>query len=415
MTIQLGLRAISNIRDDHIEKNPVTTANERFILLEPPHVLTRHQVDHLVSGAGGSLSPLYNYFFAATGATNLYAPDGTNTAVAVGPDIVRTPNPYQKCTYQGLNSAYAGWPGPTAGDAFSLIAFVQAGGLTQVGVSANAVGSNTPTIFDLTTGNIVGSDPNGGVFSIIQYPGSWWAIIGSGITQPASPSENFTLWGAKAGSTSWNTSLTDTLNFWWGQAFQKFSAPPMPFTGAAPGLENAVANGFPYMDPISQGGDLLSIPLSAPISTPSSMTIYMEWLERGNAASSAASAICRLGDISNTPGSNGINITQNNTGITGVFTSGGSTSTSTVSLAPTRGQLVAMRATLNAGGALRILASINSGAEAAGSLGTAVGLPGTWSDTLIFPNALGGASFGIMALRKLSIFAGVQPLSIAKQ
>lgn len=412
MTTQLARRAGTQLRDDHIETNPVTTSAERFVLLTSPHGWQANNIDQLFTGLGGTtiLWTAGGGQFSAIVSSGATAPDGSATAVRVGPSAAASPNAYMRVLLSTLPGAFRNWPNTVTGDAFSFLVCAKADVLTQCAIRADAI-STAPTVFDLTTGAVVGTDPASGKIKSVSLGGGWWGFFCVGVTQPASPSHAVYIYGAKAGATSWNCTLEDTIFVWWGCAFDKCAQPTLPFTGGASGLDNAGDGKFPFYNPITEGGEIVSVPLPASVQTPAALTVYMEWLDRANQLAATAPGVFRLGNQANT--GDGINVTQTSTGFSGTYTNGASTSTATVTLATSFGDLVTLRATLDASGALTLNASKNGATEVNGSAGSAAGLATSWSDNLIMPNCLGvGTSNtqGDMALRKLRLFKGVQSL-----
>ena len=169
----------------------------------------------------------------------------------------------------------------------------------------------------------------------------------------------------------------------------------------------------------SDGEDQMSVMLPASMQTPQPLTVYMEWLDSGNAAMAGAIArattpgIFRIGNLENT-GNNYVKVTQTATGFTGVYNSNGVTSTSNVTITVDADQLVSIRAVINPAGALTISASVNWGVEAVGTTGTAIGFPAAWGGNFITPNAHGLTNVGDMALRKMHVLPGDVPISVLR-
>lgn len=411
MTKQLARRPFTQLRDDHVETNPVTTLEERFVLLTHPHGWTFNQVDQLLSGGGGALSPMWNKQFAtlASGETD---PLGGSTALLLTSLQQAYAVAFTESGY--WNGGYRNWPGPVTGDLANFYVIVKAGTSNYCSV---IFANNSEYGFDLTTGART-FGPTDGKVKTKSLGNGWWMIYSVGLTLPASfdASQMIKVYVANATQGQALTPAAgQSIRIWLAQGCHLSAQATLPPGGGTSGLDNAGDGKFPFYNPLSDGGEIVSIPLPASAQAPAALTVYMEWLDRGNQLAASPPGVFRLGNLANT--GNGINVTQTPTGFSGTYTNGGSTSTATVALTTVFGDLVTLRATLSAGGALTLAASKNGAAEVVGASGSAAGLAGAWSDSLVVPNCLGSGSAntqGDMALRKLRLYAGEQPLTVCQ-
>lgn len=402
---QVGFKTITNLRDDHFNANPVTSAVEQFILLEKSHYSTMHGKDQWLPSSGGSFAAQAIWFATVTSYNNV-APDGSNTAVLIASTAVSA---YHGIRAGGLsgNGNWQGFLGEVAGGQWAFADFVKAGTTTVIDIElVDSAGATVTYRFDLATGTRTSGQDNK-VRIAPAVPGSpayagWYRIYSVGLVLSASAEVRHYIKMVKAGSNSFLGTTNE--NFYFAGSYTEYN--------------QAVCCYAPWNTPNtniywgqSAGQDLLIIPLPSTVSAPQAMTVYMEWLDRGNSIMAGAAlnattpGIFRIGGVANTA-ANSLNVTQTATGFSGTYNNAGSTSVSTVSLSPDVGDLIALRAVLDATGSLTLYASKNGAAETAGTTGAARGFPSAWDAAEITPNSLGGTNAGDMELRRLHIAAG---------
>lgn len=405
MTTQVGFKTITNLRDDHFNINPVTAAVEQFILLEKTHYSTAHGKDQWLPSSGGTQSVSAIWFASVTSYNNT-APDGSSTAVLIASDSNNAYHGLRTSPLSG-NGNWQGFPGEVASGQWAFVDFLKAGTTTVIDIEfLDSAGATVTYRFDLTTGTRT-SGPDNKVRIASAVPGSptyagWWRIYSVGLVLGAAADPRHYVKMVKAGSNSFLGTTAE--NFYYGGSWTEYNQAVCCYTPW--NIPNA--NIFWGQ---SSGQDLLVMPLPASIATPQAMTVYMEWLDRGNGVMAGAAVnpttpgIFRIGGVTNVS-ANSINVTQTATGFSGTFNNGGSTSVSAVALVADVGDLIALRAVLSATGALTLYAGLNGAAETAGTTGTAQGLPGAWDAAEITPNSLGGTNAGDMELRRLHVVAG---------
>lgn len=405
MTTQPGFKTITNLRDDHFNTNPVTAAVEQFILLEKTHYSTSHEKDQWVPSSGGSQSVAAIWFATVTSYNN-QAPDGSSTAVLIASTTANAYHGIRTSPLSG-NGNWQGFPGEAASGQWALMCLVKAGATTEVDIEfLDETGATVTYRFDLSTGART-SGPDNRVRIAPASPGSqtyagWYRIYSVGLVLGAAADPRYYIKMVKGGVNSFLGTTAETFYL----------------AGAWTEYNQAVCCYQPWNTPNanilwgqSAGQDLLIMPLPDAVAAPQEMTVYMEWLDRGNAIMAGAAVnpttpgIFRIGGVTNTA-ANSLNVTQTATGFSGTYDNGGSTSVSTVALVPDVGDLIALRAVLSAGGALTLYAGKNGAAETAGSTGTARGFPVAWDAAEITPNSLGGTNAGDMELRRLHVCAG---------
>jgi len=155
--------------------------------------------------------------------------------------------------------------------------------------------------------------------------------------------------------------------------------------------------------------DQLSFPFLA---RPQAMTVYMRFVEMGSVL---VSSVARVFDISN--GTAARFLVQSTGSVYALFhiTAAGQVTVS-LGAGPTYGQLVELRAVLNANGSILLGQSINGAAETVTATSAALTLAQTWSAQNIFFNASSGGTFtGFIALRNVEIKAGVFTMQQMRQ
>lgn len=413
MTTQLAYKSVSNPRDDHFALNPITGAVERLLLLERTHYWTLHGRDQWFVGTGGT-STAASLVSATVSSYTQTGPDGNSNAVLISSNTQTSSHGYWVLPLNG-NGDFQGVPADAASRQWAFEHILKVGSLvTQVDVLCyDSAGVQQTYRFDLSTGAAV-SGPDNKVRIQAVAPGSptyagWYRIYSVGLRFAAAPNPRTDVYMVKAGAQSFVGTAGET--FYVAGYNVEFNV------GRCSPQKVSIPQGWLWGK--SDGEDQMFIALPTSMQTPQPLTVYMEWLDRGNAAMAGAAAlpttpgIFRIGDLANTA-NNYLKVTQTSTGFTGVFSNGASTSTSTVVLTVDGDNLVSLRAVINDAGALTIYASVNGAAETAGSTGTAVGFPAAWGDNFITPNSLGLTNTGDMGLRKLHVLPGAVDIAVLR-
>lgn len=142
---------------------------------------------------------------------------------------------------------------------------------------------------------------------------------------------------------------------------------------------------------------------------PQAMTFYVRFVEGGTVTMAANTKVIHVGASGATNPFLAIETS-------GSFyrvrrTNGlGTAVTSTLAAAPSVGQLVELRAVLNADGSVQIGQSIAGAAETTGAASSALALDQAWSGQLLWVNSVGTASVGIIAVRNIETMAGARTL-----
>jgi hypothetical protein len=133
------------------------------------------------------------------------------------------------------------------------------------------------------------------------------------------------------------------------------------------------------------------------------VTIYARFIEAGNLKTSSG----RILQISDSGNSNPkILIDSNGTYYEAAWYDGsGTTRTSTLSAAPSIGDVVELRATLKADGKIQIHQSINGASETSASESAALALPAAWSGGRLY--LAGIATSGFTAHQAIKIVRGI--------
>lgn len=393
MTYQIARRNMRTLRDAHVCRNPVTGLYEKTIALD-------RKVKHWSSVAGGTGQ--HALVFATDAASNIAAPDGTNTAYQIQ-------NTANNATHGFTISATAnlGAPGVIdVGDQFAMGVYLKAGTITKVDVVQGGSASVTAR-FNLATGAKISGDAR---FRIEPAAGDdpavagWYRIFSDNLvydnaTITLTTSVRFLR--ESDGAASYLGSVGENYYYWLCTLDGE-----KPLTGLQPfGFNTSGNNGTDALYLEVGGEETLIIPLRT-LATPQAMTVYLEWFDRGNGEAVTPPGIFRIGDM-NATAANSVEVTQTATGFSGTYNNGGATSLSTVALVPAYGDLVSLRAVLDLTGALQLFASKNGAAEVAGTVGTARAFPASWSEALLIVNSLGGTAYGDMYLRSARAFVGI--------
>ena len=396
MTRKVARTGAQYPRDVDYELNPITGIYEPYIALG--------SIRRFCNVGGNTLS---NVRFATINATNIQAPDGTLTANQL--------NPTTTTAYHGVGigvTVSLGVATLNVGDYIAYEAYVAAGTLNYCRFSI----FGTPGIsadFNLSTGQKLSGDSRLHIEPAATTNGAypnWYRLWTHGLIYDGSTiNYNGAIdFAAAQGSLGGYTgNVSDYFYVWtYNAEYPQSVASRQPWPGQTSTI--GTASNSPYQ--LTHGGDLVQLPLNA-LATPQSMTVYMEWLDRANSARAGYSP--GLWSVGDTVGGNPrIDVTQTSTGITALYTNGSLTSTSTVSTTPAVGDLLALRTVLTSGGAIQVFLSQNGAAEVAGSAGSPASLPGSWSDTMVSVNSIGGAQTGDILLRKFEMLPGIIPQSI---
>lgn len=146
--------------------------------------------------------------------------------------------------------------------------------------------------------------------------------------------------------------------------------------------------------------------LSWPVNIlPQTMCWMVDFVENGGVAVASA-GVLYLGNS----GATGARIYIDSTGTyyRATYTDGTTTRTSTLTAAPTSGQLVRLRVQLSATGTIRIHQSINGAAETSATESAATTLPSAWTGTTLYLNSVGTANTGANIYRAIVVMAGTQ-------
>lgn len=405
MTTQFAYKNIVQPRDDHFALNPVTGAVEQFLLLERTHYWTQAGSTNWIDGANAGLLT-----FATVDSRVIAGPDGNNNALLISATTQTVYHGYRAIPL-GNNGDFQGVPADAVNRQWGFQHILKAGTISQFDiVYTNGSGVVETHRFDLSTGLKV-SGPNTSVRVAPVAPGNptyagWYRIYSVGIRFGAAVDRISFVRMVKAGNQNFTGALTD--NFYVAGQTSEYNV------GICSPIFTSIPVGWGWG--ASPGEDQLCIALPTEVQEPKPLTVYMEWLDLGNAIMAAAIAnartpgIFRIGNLENT-GNNFVRVTQTATGFTGVYNVNGATSTSDVTITVDAEQLVTLRAIINGAGALTIHASVNGGGEVAGTTGTAIGFASAWGGNFITPNAHGLSNTGDMALRKLHVLPGTVSLT----
>lgn len=309
----------------------------------------------------------------------------------------------------------------TTGNRLVMAFAAKAGTLTKIKVYFGTV-ATTPVVatFDLSNGTKVSGDSRLKIRPLLAQDAvvsGFYEIYSVGVTRDTNiNTSDVTIRALKASNDAENYTGTTAENwtFWkYGIAWDD-NAPTT--AGATRGL------GYIYDCPVANPNtstkvsstETFILPLGATLETPQAMSVYMEWLDRGNAISGITSpappTIFWIGDMdANTSAS--LKVVQTSTGFEGTYTNAAGTSTCNISLVPTDGQLVGLLAVLDADGALTLSAFVNEETAVVGTTGTGRAFATPWSGNTMTINTLAGANVGEMYLRKCNLYSGVADLA----
>jgi hypothetical protein len=155
----------------------------------------------------------------------------------------------------------------------------------------------------------------------------------------------------------------------------------------------------------SVGRNAESAPVAFPYA-PQEMTVYCRFVEQGTLQTTSA----RLFQIGG--GSGAAFIVLRSGGVYAVLYSDGTVEASrALSVAPTIGDTVEIRATLSPAGVIQIHQSINGAAETSSTESTAIALPAAWSDTKIWLNSVSTSGHGFNAFRNVIASRGIRTMA----
>ena len=413
MTKQIAFKS-RLLRDGHVVAHPVTGAYVPAILLEGEHFMTYHGAASWTTGQGHALTS------ATAVATNITAPDGSATAHRIQANA-------QAGIYHGVrlsplqgNGDWMGYLGEAANRLRAFSFDIKPGtGITAIEVRTLAEnGSGYVTdVFDMSAGTKTSGSSKIYIEPSVPddpaYAG-WWRIFSYGLQFPSSGTisnvvDVYMIKGALgyfAGP--YFTGAGEYVDFWGSRTENGVAQCQLGFWNA----QNVAA-----LWGTSPGAEQLTLPLPTDLEKPRSMTLWAQWLERGNAvvanapSASRESGILRIGDMQRTA-ANSLEVKQTATGFTATLNNGGTTSVSTLALTPTRDQMITLRVTLDALGVVQLHGAINANAETAGTEGAEAGLPATWNDPMMTVNCLGKELFGDMSLLALKARPGLVPAQI---
>lgn len=411
MTSELSFR--QNQRDDFRVYDPVAADFVSAIRLQSDHWTALHNGDTVTVAF-------------ATETTGIADPLGGTSAIRITDDSNTV---YHVCRLGWLkgNGDFNGYPGEKAAGQHAWRFSIKAGTSTLVDVvhdHQTTAGTYYVDRFNLATGAHV-TDSGSGVIFITPTladggASGWWDIytVGKKYQNPVQGTLRVWLCTVNAIGVGWNggsgyTGASNrTFDVWGWQAENgqaavgarsqsAFNGANQSFWGINPGLEQ------------------MQVDLPTALSTPTAMTIYARYIERGNAIMANAtqqqrdSGILRIGDMSRSA-NNAFEITQTATGFTATLNNNGVTSTSSVAVSPVYGDAIELRATVTAAGAT-LHCAINGGSVTSGSSGAAAGLPVAWNEGLVTINGCGDALWGDMDLLALKIFIGDVAMDDARE
>lgn len=225
----------------------------------------------------------------------------------------------------------------------------------------------------------------------------WWAlslITTSGVVA----ANNNMAYLYPSGSTD-GTTPTGSVYFWFAQAENGTAAPSTPVRNAG------VVGG--------RSTEILSFPYAAP---PQEMTAYVRMFDVG--LGTAGRLLVVSSTLAATQRSFGIFKSGTGNLFRGYLSNGSTAVDSQIAGTPTYGELVELRATVTAGGAVQLFRSVNQATEVAGTVGqlAPAALPATWTSPTLFlnsENAGSGATLG--AYTHAFIFPGVRDLTFCRQ
>jgi hypothetical protein len=160
----------------------------------------------------------------------------------------------------------------------------------------------------------------------------------------------------------------------------------------------------------TRNGDVSTIPLISPFTTPQAMTIYIKFVELGLAKRGGFTRLLQIGDA--TTGRKTVNIRTNNSLRYDCVheVNAGPGVSSDPGVAPADGDVVEIRAVISSSGAVLTGQSINGGAEVLGAQSAGLAFDPNWANA-------GGAgdvytlSSGPVALQRLRFALGVQTMA----
>lgn len=158
---------------------------------------------------------------------------------------------------------------------------------------------------------------------------------------------------------------------------------------------------------VARNADVLSYPFPFP---PQAMTVYCKFTELGNSAALSALGLLHIGAAAGSDPRLEIEVTsggkyrvQHDNGTTAVL--------SAQSTAPSIGDVVELRALLNADGSVQCNQSLNAGAEESPAASSANALGAAWSDTTLDIGHIAGTLVGFADIRAIKIARGIKTMA----
>jgi hypothetical protein len=136
---------------------------------------------------------------------------------------------------------------------------------------------------------------------------------------------------------------------------------------------------------------------------PQALTVYLEFIEKG-AATNLDDSVCYIGNAGNT----GARLWVDSTGsfYRARHDNGTSDVTSTLAAAPSTGQRVALRVTLDSSGRVQIHQSINGAAETSASQSGTNALAAAWGASRLYANSTGDTNAGAVCHVRIRVETG---------
>lgn len=388
MTYQPDFSSLRQLRTAHVALNPVTGLYEKFIALDSANL-------ERTTGTPQTFTTI----FSTKPSTNNQGPDGTSTATMVQND---TNNVYHGCSF-------ATYDAPTAGQTIAWSVIAKAGTLSKVKCyagSTSQAGVNTTVIasFDLTDGSTLSAHANIKIRPVggdnPAYAG-WYEIYTVGITGDGTMGPQFVIHLLNSSGTESYTGNTSQNFYVWKFGVDKTNKD----VGRIFTPTGVTTNAFQQ----PTAAEVLVIGIGS-LSTPQAMSVFMEWIDRGNAVSGISPGIFRLGDMVRTA-QGSLELIQSSSGFTATYQSSAGTSVSTAALVPAVGDLVGALVTIDGTGACQLTVYNNSNSAVVGTAGTARSFDGTWSDNLLTINSAAGLVPGDMYLSGIALIPGVRAIS----
>lgn len=144
---------------------------------------------------------------------------------------------------------------------------------------------------------------------------------------------------------------------------------------------------------------------------PQAMTVYVAGIERGTADATDGDVVLQLGSDAGAR----LRIQTDGDSYEVVYNNGSNTETSTVSAAPSAGELVELMVTLTSAGVVDLAQSIDSATATTGGAQTARTLPAAWGATKLRLNAdQAPGQYGDFEFRSVKVAPGVLTLAQAR-